>query len=109
NTGKYDMRIRESAIDSNADIYQYVGTYEHHSQSYDRQVFNTNLTADGYLPGIGLHTYVSVQSEWFRIRQTMPRTGIPVAYRGIDGQPHPYTETEANDPVLQWLVDPISA
>ncbi|MEC3879696.1 TonB-dependent receptor [Parapedobacter sp. 10938] len=108
NTGRYGMRIPVSAIDSNGDIYQYVGTYEHHAQSYDRQLFNTNLTADGYLPRIGLHTYVSVQSEWFQVKQTIPRTGIPVAYQGIDGQTHPYTETEANDPVLQWLVDPVT-
>jgi len=108
NTGRYFLPIPVSAIDSDGNIFQYVGSYENHKQSYDRQLFNTNLTADGYLPGIGLHAYVSVQSEWFRVKQTIPRTGIPVTYQGVDGQVHPYTAADADDPVLQWLVDPVS-
>ncbi|MGK6350533.1 TonB-dependent receptor [Parapedobacter sp. DT-150] len=106
NSEPYSKVIPTTAITADDQVRQYVGIYAGNRESYDREVFNTNLTADGYLPGIGLNAYVSLQSTLFRAEQTVPRSGVPVQYIDIEGAMHPFIPADQEDADLQWLVEP---
>ncbi len=82
---------------------QYIGLYLQ-DDGYKRQRFNTNLTVDNYLPGLGLTFSTSFQAMWWTISQNMPRHPVPLRYIDPAGQEHEYTSESQQDAVLQWLI-----
>lgn len=81
----------------------FVGLYED-NEILVRELLNTDLRLDSYLPPIGLGVSLSLQSNWFSSSQKMPVSNYPDSYVSLeDGQSHPYRETDRTDPYLQWL------
>lgn len=90
-------------------VRQYVGVYANGNTGGHYESFNTNLTADSFLPKLGMNLSMSVQSFWFKSKQSLFRDNLPIGYLDIDQNYHNYTEADRNDPILRLLdrkVDP---
>jgi hypothetical protein len=76
---------------------------------YLREMLNSNFTADSYLPALGLNLSASFQALWFTVSQSMPKSGIPLAYKfAEDNLERPFTEASLNDPTLKQLIETYS-
>ena len=82
---------------------QEIGIYES-TGGYFREQFNTNFMLDTYIPNLDLEFSTSFQCTWFYKKRTKPYSGVPFAYIDPAGNEHPYTEAEAEDTRLQWLI-----
>lgn len=71
---------------------------------YIREQLNSNLTADVYLPTLGTKLSTTLECSWFYAHQSGRKNGLPMAYMGIDGIEHPYTEADAADPYRRLLI-----
>lgn len=90
-------------------VRQYVGVYANGNTGGHYESFNTNLTADSFLPKLGMNLSMSVQSFWYKSKQSLFRDNLPIGYLDIDQNYHNYTEADRNDPILRLLdrkVDP---
>lgn len=80
-----------------------VGLYES-MDDYFRENFKSTLTADTYLPKLGLTTSLRFDMNWYSVSKSEPISTIPTHYIDESGEKHLYTETEMNDAILQGLV-----
>lgn len=93
---------RPQAVLSGREI-PYVGLYQD-TEILVRELLNTDLRLDSYLPRIGLGISLSFQSNWYSSSQRMPVSNYPDSYVALeDGQSHPYRMEDRDDPYLQWL------
>lgn len=112
-TNKNSLPIAETISTSainDGKIKQYYGIYTN-TDGYYREMFNSNLTIDSYLPKLGLNLYLSAQNIWFSKRKTLEKSDLPTGYYDIDQQYHSYTEADRTDVVLRYFdkkTDPIS-
>ncbi|MCM1034720.1 MAG: TonB-dependent receptor plug domain-containing protein [Paludibacter sp.] len=81
----------------------YVGLYDWTDGSV-RENFNTNLIADVHVPKLGLTVSATIEFNWYSATRTLQKNGTPIAYMDTSGELQPYTETDRQDPYLQWLV-----
>ena len=81
----------------------YVGIYQD-NEILVREILNTDLRLDNYLPKIGLGLSLSFQSNWFSSSQKMPLSNYPDYFISLsDGERRPFTEADKGDAQLQWL------
>lgn len=81
----------------------YLGLYDYNEKkSY--QSLNTSLMFDTHIPILGLIFSTTIQAKWYNRSLLYPKNTMPTSYIGIDGVVHPYTEAEANDPILKQLM-----
>ncbi|MFI3240845.1 MAG: hypothetical protein R3Y22_09745, partial [Bacteroidales bacterium] len=93
---------RTASVMVDGDWLKEIGIYESNG-GYRREQLTSNLMLDSYIPAIDLFIFASFQSSWFYKKQTTEYSGIPIAYVGLDGETHPYTEVEMTDYRLQHL------
>lgn len=82
---------------------RYIGLYRW-KNGYVKDQFNTNITADTYFNRIGLSVSVTAECFWLGRTLTPSREARPVAYVDVNGEQHPYTDADARDTYLQWLM-----
>lgn len=102
NTNSAPLYYVPSAIVSGS-RYNYVGYYEVNDGSTYTQL-NTNIMLDTQFPRLGLILSVSCQTSWFSNHYPIPRSTVPISYLDKDLVEHPYTEADAQDPVLRYLI-----
>ncbi len=102
NTNSAPLYYVPSAIISGS-RYAYVGYYEVNDGSTYTQL-NTNIMLDTQIPRLGLILSVSVQTSWFSNHYPIARSRMPLAYLDKNLEEHPYTEADAQDPVLRRLI-----
>lgn len=77
---------------------------------YIREMLNSNLTVDSYLPTLGLDLSASFQALWYTVSQSMVKSGTPLAYKYADENiERPFTAESLNDPTLKQLVEPTNS
>lgn len=79
-----------------------IGIYDS-SAGYVYDKFNTNFMFDTYVPSLNLIFSTTFQCTWYSWKQTTPYSGTPISYISKDGNIHPYTDVEKNDPYLGIL------
>lgn len=89
----------------NGKTRQVAGLY-YDDDGYIRDMLNSNFTVDSYLPNLGLNLSASFQALWYYKSQSMPKLGIPLAYKYVeDNIVRPFTTESLNDPTLKQLVE----
>lgn len=83
--------------------YNYVGYYEVNDGSTYTQL-NTNIMLDTQIPQLGLILSFSCQTTWFSNHFPVKRSTMPLSYLDKNLVEHPYTEADAQDPVLRYLM-----
>ncbi|MCD8317746.1 MAG: TonB-dependent receptor [Paraprevotella sp.] len=83
----------------------YEGIYRD-DDGYIREMYNTNFTFDTDVPKLKLGISLSLQCMWLTAEQSMPKQKTPDRYMDADGVIRPFTESDAQDPVLQLLIRP---
>ncbi len=83
--------------------YFYTGVYEN-QDNYSYESFQSSITADTFIPLLNLTTSLRVDLNWYTHKNFLPTSSIPIEYINEKGEVLPYTENEANDPVLQGLI-----
>ena len=96
-----------STMTINNRTYYHLGVYPE-VERYDRERFQSSFTADTYLEALGLITSLRCDLVWYTLDQNPPVSGVPTHYISEDGVRHPYTESERNDYLLQFLTYPTS-
>ena len=81
----------------------YIGYYDWEDGSV-RENLNTNFIADVYIPRIGLTVSATLEMTIYTAQRTLYKDGTPIAYIDTTGVMKPYTQAEADDPVLKALV-----
>ena len=102
NTNSIPTYYVPSAIISGS-RYDYVGYYEINDGSTFTQL-TTNLMTDTQIPRIGLILSLSFQTSWFSNHYPVERSRTPLSYIDKNLEEHPFTEADADDPVLRYLV-----
>lgn len=87
----------------NGQELQYAGYYNDRDGS-QYQSFNTNFTFDTDIPRLKLNISLSVQNMWFTSQRTLPMSGIPDKFVGVDGVETPWQPEYALDPYLMQLI-----
>ncbi|MBQ0152986.1 MAG: hypothetical protein KBS61_08860 [Chryseobacterium sp.] len=90
-----------------SEVFPYYGIYKN-DNGYINSNMNYNLLIDTYLPILDLMISASLQGSIFDERKNDQRIAEPIAYYGIDGVIHPFTEADPNDVYKQWLVRNVS-
>lgn len=80
-----------------------VGLYND-DDGYIREMYNTNFTFDTDIPRLKLGISLSAQCVWLTAKQNMPQSNRPTHYMTEDGTLHEFTEADATDAVLHFLV-----
>jgi len=83
--------------------YSYIGRYDV-SEGSTYTNMNTNIMTDTQIPRIGLVLSLSFQTSWFDNHFPISRDPYPISYLDKDLVEHPFTEADAQDPVLRYLV-----
>lgn len=107
NTNSVPLYYVPTAIIS-GNRYSYVGKYEVQEGSTYTNL-TTNIMLDTQIPRLGLILSTSFQTAWFSNHYPVERDAAPVAYLDKDLVEHPFTEADARDPVLRYLVQEKSA
>lgn len=81
----------------------YAGVYAD-DDGYIKEANNTNFTFDTDVPSIKMGFSLSAQCLWQTASQNMTKNNVPKAYIDRYGVMHEYTEEDAKDVVLQYLV-----
>ena len=102
NSNSQPLWYKPAIIVQNKEL-QYVGLYDD-TDGAEYTSFNTNFLFDTDIPLLGLNFSIGIQNMWFTTRRTLCRDGMPVQYMDSDGNVHPYTEADAQDPYLKQLV-----
>lgn len=89
------------------DGFPYYGIYQN-DLGFVNSNMNYNLFIDTYIPKMDLTISSSFQGSFFDYNRNDKRIAEPVAYYGIDGVVHPFTEADKTDIYKQWLVRNIS-
>ncbi len=89
----------------NNEPYPYTGVYQWpFNDNTTDEWLNTNVRLDTHLPALRLLTSVSFQSVWFKRNRYEQPDGTPLAYLTPTGERLPFTQADATDPVLNYLV-----
>lgn len=80
-----------------------VGIYRD-DDGYIREMTNTNFTFDTDLPRLRMGISLSAQCVWLTASQSMPKENMPVQYMDATGALHDFTEADAQNPDLMFLV-----
>ena len=107
NTNSAPLYQVPSAI-VNGSRFDYVGYYEVNDGSTFTEL-NTNIMIDSQIPRLGLILSLSCQTSWFSNHYPIPRSTYPLSYLDKNLEEHPFTEADANDPVLRYLILEASA
>ena len=83
--------------------YPYIGVYQVNEGSTFTDL-NTNIILDTQVPALGLILTTSVQTAWFSNHYPLTRSFYPESYLDKELVEHPFTEADAQDPVLRYLV-----
>ncbi len=83
--------------------YPYVGIYGWNRGHFRERLMNT-LWVNTHIPRYGLLFSTLVQTVWYSDRWARPYNGFPTAYVGEDGEAHPFSPADAEDPTLRFLV-----
>lgn len=83
--------------------FPYVGIYEN-DDSYKNSNLNYNLMMDTYVPSLDLTFSASVQGSIFTHQIRKKIIDTPIAYIDLDGQSHPFLDTDKSDLYKQWLI-----
>ena len=59
---------------------------------------------DTQIPRLGLIVSASIQTAWFSDHYPLPVSGRPISYLDKNLVEHPFTDADAEDPVLKYLV-----
>ena len=102
NTNSVPLYYVPNAIISGS-RYDYVGYYENHEGS-TYTCLNTNVMLDTQIPRLGLIVSASIQTAWFSDHYPLPVSGRPISYLDKNLVEHPFTDADAEDPVLKYLV-----
>lgn len=101
-TNSDGLWYKPSTIVNGKELY-YAGYYDDPDGSVYQSI-NTNFTFDTDVPRLGLNVSLTVQNMWFTSTRQLPRSGMPTQYIGIDGEIHPWTGADAENPYLQQLI-----
>lgn len=88
--------------------YPYIGMYDHTDGSKHISL-TTNLMADTQIPRLGLIVTTSFQTTWFTDYVPLVRDEVPEAWLDKNLTRHPFTQADALDPVLRYLLRGVSA
>ena len=102
NTNSAPVYYVPSAI-INGNRYPYIGYYETNDGSTYTSL-NTNIVLDTQIPVLGLIITTSFQTSWFSNHYPVKRSTVPLSYLDKNLVEHPYTEADAADPVLRYLI-----
>lgn len=80
-----------------------VGVYRD-DDGYIREMTNTNFTFDTDIPRLRLGISLSAQCVWLTANQSMPKENRPIQYMDASGVLHDFTEADAENPALSFLV-----
>ncbi|MCR5351215.1 MAG: TonB-dependent receptor [Bacteroidales bacterium] len=83
--------------------FPYIGVYQINEGSTFTNL-NTNLILDTQVPMLGLILTTSIQTAWFSNHFPLVASRYPISYLDKDLKEHPFTEADAADPVLRFLV-----
>lgn len=82
----------------------YIGIYDTDDGRVNRQ-FNTNFMFDTQIRKWGLVFTTTLECLWFTSTRQLRDNGVPVSYiSAADGEIHPFTDKDADDPVLRTLI-----
>jgi len=84
-------------------VRQYIALYKNGNTGGTYESLNTNVTADSYLPTLGINLSLSVQNVWYKSSQRLFRDDLPIGYYDIEQNYHAYTEADRNDPNLRYF------
>lgn len=87
--------------------FPYYGIYKN-DDGYNNSNINYNLLIDTYLPSLDLIVSASLQGNIYDHRRNDRRIAEPIAYYGMDGVVHPFTDADRTDIYKQWLVRNVS-
>ncbi|MEC4114731.1 TonB-dependent receptor plug domain-containing protein [Myroides pelagicus] len=87
--------------------YEYIGIYNNDT-GFEKSGMNYNLVVDTYLSSIDMNISASVQGTWFLREYRAFKHDAPIAYFGLDGVIHDYTDMDRTDTYKQWLIRPVS-
>lgn len=91
-------------VDNHPVNERYVGLYNSDDGRRNSR-FNTNFMFDTRITKWGLMFTTTLQCMWYESTETLRRNGIPDYYISAeDGELHPFTEEDMEDPMLRYLV-----
>ena len=102
NTNSVPLYYVPTAIISGS-RYDYVGYYQNNEGS-TYTCLNTNIMLDTQIPQLGLIVSTSLQTAWFSNHHPVLISGRPISYLDKNLVEHPFTDADAEDPVLKYLV-----
>lgn len=83
---------------------KYIGIYDTNEGRVNQQ-FNTNFMFDTQIRKWGLVFTTTLECLWFSSTRQLRDNGTPISYlSAVDGQIHPFTDADAEDPVLRSLI-----
>lgn len=87
--------------------YKYVGIYLD-DDGYIREMANTNFTIDTDIPSIKIGISFSAQCVWFTSSKNMSKSRNPIQYMDEKGNIYDFTEINAQDNYMKWLINSYS-
>ena len=97
-----DVMERPSRVVGGSQV-NVVGIYRD-ADGYIREMTNTNFTFDTDIPSLRLGISLSAQCMWLTANQSMPKENRPLRYMDASGMVHDFTEADAANPSLSFLV-----
>jgi outer membrane receptor for ferrienterochelin and colicin len=98
-------RYKKPTMIINNKPYPYVGLYGWNNNDKVQQQLNTNLYFDTHIPALRMVATTSVQGVWFIKTNLYRNSGLPVGYLDNAGQHHEFTESDAQKPVMEYLME----
>jgi hypothetical protein len=107
----YDIsqpRYKYPNIVTNGDYYPYVGVFNAGNDSKVKEQFNTTLFLNTHIPKLRLMFSTTIESVWYTSYQMIKYSGIPDYYIDLNGEMHPFTETEKESSSFKSLIETFS-
>ncbi len=83
--------------------YPYAGYYESNDGSV-YEALTTNIMTDTQIPTLGLILSTSFQTSWYTDHNPIQKSSLPIKYMGTDLVEHTFTQADASDSILRYLV-----
>ncbi|TCI94318.1 TonB-dependent receptor [Tenacibaculum sp. M341] len=87
----------------NGVFHSNIGVYQD-DDSFLKEALQTSITADTYFQKLGLTTSFRTDVNWYATSLSSDKSRVPFQYINEAGEVFPYTDVEANDPILQSLI-----
>src|SRR5690606_36317791 len=84
-------------------VRQYIALYKNGTTGGTYESLNNNVTADSFLPQLGLNLSLTVQNIWYKSSKRLFRDDLPIGYYDVEQNYHVYTEADRNDPNLRYF------